>query len=88
MSKFFTSYDLIEIVDKINGDISPRGETHHDIKAFNSLEEIELLVEHYIDNIIEIAELGGREASIDKAREEARDFLKDIYDKLKDIDVI
>lgn len=38
--------------------------------------------------IIEIAELGGREASIDKAREEARDFLKDIYDKLKDIDVI
>ena len=88
MTKCFASYDLIEIVDKINGDISPRGETHHDIKAFSSLEEIELLVEHYIDNIIEIAELGGREASIDKAREEARDFLKDIYGKLKDVDII
>ena len=88
MRKCLINYDLVDIVDRINGNILPKGETHHDVKAFESLEQIELLVEYYIDNIIEIAELGGREASIDKAREEARDFLKDIYYKLKDVDVI
>ena len=88
MSKILTSYDLVDIVDKINGTILPRGETRHDIKAFESLEQIETLVEYYINEIIEVSRTCGREASIDKAREEARDFLKDIYDKLKDIDVI
>ena len=88
MSRTLTNYDLVEIVDKINGDIIPRGETHHDIKAFESLKQIESLVEYYINEIIEVAEISGLEASIDIAREEARDFLKDIYEQLKDVDVI
>lgn len=36
-----TNYDLIEIVDKVNGDISPIGESYHDKEAFVSLKEIE-----------------------------------------------
>lgn len=87
MSKCLINYDLVNIVDRINGNILPKGETHHDAKAFESLEQIETLVEHYINEIIDIAETCGSEASIDKAREEARDFLKDIYEQLKDAEV-
>ena len=38
MSKCLINYDLVDIVDRINGNILPKGETHHDAKAFESLE--------------------------------------------------
>ena len=89
MSRTLTNYDLVKIVDKINGgDIAPRGEANYDVDAYRRFEQITLLVEYYINEIIEIAEMGGLEASIDLAREEARDFLKDIYEKLENVDVI
>jgi hypothetical protein len=88
MSKNLINYDLINIVDNINGgDILPIGDTSYDIDAYRRFEQIELLIEHYIDKVIECAEIGGIGASIELAREEAGDFLKDIYDKLKDAEV-
>jgi hypothetical protein len=88
MSKCLINYDLVDIVDKINGgDILPIGDSSYDVDAYRRLEQIELLIEHYIDKTIEVAEIGGRAASIDIAREEARDFLKDIYEQLKDAEV-
>ena len=88
MSKNLINYDLIDIVDNINGgDILPIGDSSYDVDAYRRLEQIELLIEHYIDKTIEVAEIGGRAYSIEVTREEARDFLKDIYDKLKDAEV-
>ena len=82
------NYDLVDIVNKINGgNILPIGDSSYDVDACQRLEQIELLVEHYIDKIIEVAEVGGRAYSIEVTREEARDFLKDIYEKLKDAEV-
>ena len=88
MSKNLINYDLIDIVDNINGgDILPIGDSSYDVDAYRRLEQIELLIEHYIDKTIEVAEIGGRAYSIEVTREEARDFLKDIYDKLKEAEV-
>lgn len=88
MSRKLENYNLIDIVDNINGgDILPIGDSSYDVDAYRRLEQIELLIEHYIDKTIEVAEIGGRAYSIEVTREEARDFLKDIYDKLKDAEV-
>ncbi len=88
MSRRLENYNLVNIVDNLNGgDILPIGDSSYDVDAYRRLEQIETLVEHYINEIIEVAAVGGLAASIDLAREEARDFLKDIYEQLKDAEV-
>ena len=79
---FRNSYDLQENVN--GGDIKPIGESNYDKKAFERMQDIQTLTEVLIDDLIDVALMSGREASVDKAKEEAQAFLKNMIDKISD----
>ena len=82
---FRNSYDLQDIVKNVNGgDIKPIGESNYDEKAFERMQDIQTLTEVLIDDLIDVALMSGREASVDEAREEAQAFLKNMIDKISD----
>lgn len=82
---FRNSYDLQDIVRNVNGgDIKPIGETNYDKKAFERMNDIQVLTEWLIDDLIDVALMNGNEASIDKARDNAKEFLRSLCDRLSD----
>ena len=80
------TYALYDIVDKmVGGSIVPVGETDYDNKAFTRMLEVEELVEDLIDDFSKVVETDGTEYSIQRARVEARNWLKDLRDKINDV---
>lgn len=83
---FRNSYDLQDIVRNVNGgDIKPIGETNYDKKAFERMNDIQVLTECLIDDLIDVALMHGNEASIDKARDNAKEFLRSMCDRLSEV---
>lgn len=73
---------IIEVIDKLVGGITPIGETNYDNKAKKNLNTMIEVVGHYIDEICEIALMNSNCYSIQDCRATARDFvkgLKDVY---------
>lgn len=80
------TYALYDIVDKmVGGSIVPVGETNYDKKAFTRMLEVEELVEDLIDDFSKVVETDGTEYSIQRARVEARNWLKDLRDEINDV---
>lgn len=80
------TYALYDIVDKmVGGSIVPVGETNYDNKAFTRMLEVEELVEDLIDDFSKVVETDGFENSVEIARSEARNWLKDLRDTINEI---
>ena len=76
---------IIEVIDKLVGGITPIGETNYDNKAKENLNMMIEIVGHYIDDICDIAQTDSYMASIQECQEIAKDFingLKDAYESL------
>lgn len=76
---------IIEVIDKLVGGITPIGETNYDNEAKNNLEVMIEIVGHYVDEICEIAQTNSHMTSIQNCQKIAEDFvigLKDAYESL------
>lgn len=80
-----SSEQIIEVIDKLVGGITPIGETNYDNKAKENLNMMIEIVGHYIDDICDIAQTDSYMASIQECQQIAKDFingLKDAYESL------
>lgn len=78
--------NIIYVIDKLVGGITPIGETNYDNKAKKNLEVMIEIVGHYVDEICEIAQTNSYMASIQDCQKISRDFikgLKDAYESIK-----
>lgn len=76
---------IIEVIDKLVGEITPIGETNYDNKVKKNLETMIEIVGHYVDEICVIAQTDSHMASIQGCQKIAEDFvrgLKDAYESL------
>ena len=67
---------IIEVVNKLIGEIEPIGETNYDNKVKENLNTMVEVVGHYVDVICEVAEMNSYCASIQDCRTIAIDFIK------------
>lgn len=83
---FRNSYDLQDIVKNINGgDIEPIGDSNYDEKAFERQNDIQVLTDCLIEDLLGIAVMNTNgQASVDKAKEEAKKCLEIIFDKIRE----
>ena len=80
------TYALYDIVDKmVGGSIIPVGETNYDNKAFMRMKEVEDLAECLVDDMLRVLETKGNEASISDARQEAREWFKEMQETIDEI---
>lgn len=80
-----SSEQIIEVIDKLVGEITPIGETIYDNKAKENLNIMIEIVGHYVDDICEITQTDSYMASVQECQEIAKDFingLKDAYESL------
>lgn len=77
---------IIEVIDKLVGGITPIGETNYDNKAKKNLETMIEIVGHYIDKICEIAELDSYMTSVQECQKIAEDFIKGLKDAYESLD--
>jgi len=77
---------IIEVIDKLVGGITPIGETNYDNKAKNNLEIMIEIVGHYVDEICKIAEEKSYMASIQTCQKIAEDFIKGLKDAYESLD--
>ena len=75
---------IIEVIDKIIGEIEPIGETYYDDDVKENLNTMIEVVGHYVDEICEVAQMNSYCASIQDCREIARDFVKGLEDTYLD----
>lgn len=75
---------IIEVIDKLVGGITPIGETNYDNEAKNNLETMIEIVGHYVDEICEVAQMNSYCASIQDCQSIARDFVKGLEDAYLD----
>jgi len=80
------NFNLYEIVKKLNGgSILPVGETNCDNRAFERMKELESLTLELILDIVRVAELETYENSVDKARTDARAWLREVRENIDDV---
>ena len=80
------TYELYDIVEKVNGGgIIPVGETNYDQMAFFRMKEIEHLTDYLIEDMLRVLETEGNEASISKARDEAKRWFIDLKETIDEI---
>lgn len=75
---------IIEVLDKLIGEIEPIGETHYDNKVKENLNTMVEVVGHYVDEICEVAQMNSYCASIQDCGAIARDFVKSLEDTYLD----
>lgn len=74
---------LYDIVKKLNGPISPRGETNEDNKRLGNLEQLLPLVEQLLMDIRDVAECkNSREHSVREIGKKADEFLNSIKENI------
>lgn len=71
---------IIEVIDKLVGGITPIGESNYDNKVKENLNTMIEIVGHYVDELGEIAQMNSYCASIQDCREIARYFIKGLED--------
>ena len=75
---------IIEVIDKLIGGITPIGETNYDNKVKQNLNTMIEVVGHYVDEICEIAHMNSYCYSIQECREIAKGFIKCLEDACLD----
>lgn len=79
---------IIEVVDKLVGGITPIGETNYDNKAKENLNMMIEIVGHYVCEICEVAQMSNyHQASIQRCQEIAQKFIRslpEVYESLDD----
>ena len=74
-------FSISDVVTKLAGEIYPVGETNRDEKRLENLEQVCTMVEKFLFEIAEVAELADRpEHSIQQAGKQAAKFLDCIYE--------
>ena len=71
---------IIEVIDKLVGGITPIGESNYDNKVKENLNTMIEIVGHYVDELGEIAQMNSYCASIQDCRAIARYFIKGLED--------
>ena len=71
---------IIEVIDKLIGGITPIGETNYDNKVKQNLNTMIEVVGHYVDEICEVAQMNSCCYSIQECREIAKGFIKGLED--------
>ena len=71
---------IIEVIDKLVGGITPIGESNYDNKVKENLNIMIERVGHYVDELGEIAQMNSYCASIQDCRAIARYFIKGLED--------
>ncbi len=71
---------IIEVIDRLVGGITPIGESNYDNKVKENLNTIIEIVGHYVDELGEIAQMNSYCASIQDCRAIARYFIKGLED--------
>lgn len=83
------TYTLYDVVIQLNGGgIIPIGDTHYDTKAYERMKNIEKLADDLINEIMKSTcanEYEIKMASIQKAREEAIRWLKEVRENIDDV---
>ena len=69
---------IMEVVDKLVGEIKPIGDSNYDDKVKQNLNTMIEIVSSYIGEICEIAEMNSYCASIQDCSAIARDFINDL----------
>ena len=75
---------IIEVLDKLIGEIKPIGETNYDNKVKENLNTMVEVVGHYVDEICEVAQMNSYYFSIQDCQAIARDFVKGLEDTYLD----
>lgn len=81
---FMKAEQIIEVIDKLVGGITPIGETNYDNKVKENLNTMIEVVGHYVDEICEVAQMNSYCASIQDCRAIAIDFVKGLEDAYLD----
>ena len=81
-----TSEHIVEVIDKLVGEITPIGETNYDDKVKDNLNMMIEIVGHYVDKIGEIAQTDSYMASVQKCQKIAKDFVKGLKDAYESLD--
>lgn len=76
---------IIEVIDKIVGGITPIGDSHYDNKAKENLKTMIEIVGHYVDEICVIAQTDSYMASIQDCQKIAKDFIKGLRDAYESV---
>lgn len=71
---------IVEVIDKLIGGITPIGETNYDNKVKQNLNTMIEVVGHYVDEICEVAQMNSYCYSIQECREIANGFIKGLED--------
>ena len=78
-------FNTYEMLVKLIGFIEPIGSTHIDNTRFENQIEFEVLVDEIVASLAEVSSTIGHEWSIEKARTEARHFLRELFEDLRTI---
>lgn len=71
--------NLTEIVYKLNGEISPVGETNEDNKRIENLNNMIDLIEHLVSDINDVsAHSNNHQFSMKRAGDKARNFINEL----------
>ena len=77
---------ILEVINKLVGNIEPYGESHHDEIAYDNQEELIYIIQELIGALGANSRYKNRvEYSVKKIGKRAHDSLKDLYDVIGDI---
>ena len=80
------SETILEVINRLVGDIEPYGESHHDEIAYDNQEELIYIIQELIDALGANSRYKNRvQYSVKEIGERAYDSLKDLYDIIGDI---
>lgn len=80
------SETILEVINRLVGDIEPYGETYHDEIAYNNQEELIYIIRELIGILGRNSRYRNRvQYSVEKIGERAYNSLKNLYDIIGDI---
>lgn len=78
---------IIEVIDKLVGGITPIGDSSYDAKAKKNLEAMIEIVGHYVDEIWEIAMTNSYMDSVKDCQKIAEDFIRGLKPTYESLDI-
>ena len=71
---------IIEVIDNLVGGITPIGESNYDEKAKENLNIMIEIIDHYIEEVCEIANMDNYQSSIQECKKIAEKFVRSFED--------
>lgn len=80
------SETILEVINRLVGDIEPYGETYHDEKAYDNQENLIFITKELVNTLVINSRYKNRvQYSVKEIGERAYDSLKGLYDVIGDI---